>query len=125
MSVYCTPRIDGPNSVHEKNPKMFVKVKTSKILKLSRINTVLAPTVLNVVGRLALVSVLNISMCNSHSNKFDTKFILDVLLFLQGAPEGIIERCNYMRVGSKKQPLTPKTKQQILDLVKTYGTGLY
>lgn len=33
MSVYCTPRIDGPNSVHEKNPKMFVKVKTSKILK--------------------------------------------------------------------------------------------
>ena len=28
MSVYCTPRIDGPNSVHEKNPKMFVKVKT-------------------------------------------------------------------------------------------------
>lgn len=45
--------------------------------------------------------------------------------FLQGAPEGIIERCNYIRVGSKKQPLTPKTKQQILDLVKTYGTGLY
>ena len=30
MSVYCSPRIDGPNSVHEKNPKMFVKVKRSE-----------------------------------------------------------------------------------------------
>lgn len=66
MSVYCTPRIDGPNSVHDKNPKMFVK----------------------------------------------------------GAPEGIIERCSFIRVGSKTQPLTPKTKQQILDLVKSYGTGV-
>ena len=62
MSVYCTPRIDGPNSVHEKNPKMFVKVKTSKVLKLSRINTVLAQTVLSVVGRHTLVSVLSIRL---------------------------------------------------------------
>ena len=29
-----------------------------------------------------------------------------------------------MRVGKKKQPLTPKTKQQILELVKQYGTGV-
>lgn len=65
MSVYCTPRVDGPNSVHDKNPKMFVK----------------------------------------------------------GAPESIIDRCSFIRVGDKKQPLTPKTKQQILDLVKSYGTG--
>ena len=44
---------------------------------------------------------------------------------LQGAPESIIDRCNFIRVGSKKQPLTPKIKQQILELVKQYGTGVY
>ena len=44
---------------------------------------------------------------------------------LQGAPESIIDRCNSIRVGSKKQPLTPKIKQQILELVKQYGTGVY
>ena len=30
-----------------------------------------------------------------------------------------------MRVGKNRQPLTPKTKKQILDLVKQYGTGWY
>ena len=58
MSVYCTPRIDGPNSVHEKNPKMFVKVKASKILKLSRISIVRDQAMLSVVGRHTLVPVV-------------------------------------------------------------------
>ena len=36
-----------------------------------------------------------------------------------------MDRCSYIRVGNKKHPLTPRIKQQILDLVKTYGTGLF
>lgn len=31
MSVYCTPRLDGPNSLHDKEAKMFVKVWTSDV----------------------------------------------------------------------------------------------
>lgn len=65
MSVYCIPNVDGPNSVHEQGPKMFVK----------------------------------------------------------GAPEGVLERCTSIRIGKKKTPMTPKLKQQILDLVRGYGTG--
>lgn len=65
MSVYCTPIADGPNSVHDNKPKMFVK----------------------------------------------------------GAPESIIERCNSMRVGKSTLPLIGKTKKQIMELVKQYGTG--
>ncbi|XP_015754893.1 PREDICTED: calcium-transporting ATPase sarcoplasmic/endoplasmic reticulum type-like [Acropora digitifera] len=65
MSVYCTPIADGPNSVHDNKPKMFVK----------------------------------------------------------GAPESIIERCNFMRVGKSTLPLIAKTKKQIMELVKQYGTG--
>lgn len=65
MSVYCNPIADGPNSVHDNKPKMFVK----------------------------------------------------------GAPESIIERCNFMRVGKSTLPLIAKTKKQIMELVKQYGTG--
>lgn len=42
----------------------------------------------------------------------------------QGAPEGILDRCNFVRVnGTDRQPLTPEIKQQILEVVKRYGTG--
>ena len=42
----------------------------------------------------------------------------------QGAPEGILDRCSFVRVnGKEKTPLTPEIKAQILQLVKKYGTG--
>ena len=45
-------------------------------------------------------------------------------LLLQGAPEGILERCKYVRVdGTQKVDLTPEIKEEILDLVRKYGTG--
>lgn len=68
-----------------------------------------------------MCSVIRVYTCNSHDL---VQSLLLTFFIQQGAPEGIIERCNFIRVGSKKQPLTPKTKQQILELVKTYGTGL-
>ena len=43
---------------------------------------------------------------------------------LQGAPEGILERCKYVRVnGDRRVDLTPEIKEEILDLVRKYGTG--
>lgn len=45
-------------------------------------------------------------------------------MFVKGAPEGILERCSYVRLnGSDKVDLTPSIKGQILELVKKYGTG--
>ena len=47
---------------------------------------------------------------------------LDVLP-LQGAPEGVLDRCAYVRVGSQKVPMTPAVKKEILKHCAWYGTG--
>lgn len=44
-------------------------------------------------------------------------------MFVKGAPEGVIERCNYIRYGTSKVPLTPRLKEQILSVIKEWGTG--
>ncbi len=44
----------------------------------------------------------------------------------QGAPESILDRCNFVRVnGGLKEVLTPEMKEQILTLVRKYGTGMF
>lgn len=46
------------------------------------------------------------------------------VMFVKGAPEGILDRCNFVRAnGTERHPLTPEIKQQILEVVKRYGTG--
>lgn len=42
---------------------------------------------------------------------------------LQGAPEGVLDRCSYIRVGSTKVPMSPTVRQKILEMTKQYGTG--
>lgn len=44
-------------------------------------------------------------------------------MFLKGAPEGVIDRCTHIRVGSNKVPLTPGIKEKILSVIREYGTG--
>ncbi|XP_076815494.1 sarcoplasmic/endoplasmic reticulum calcium ATPase 1-like isoform X1 [Clavelina lepadiformis] len=44
-------------------------------------------------------------------------------MFVKGAPEGILERCSYVRIGKQRVPLTPEIKRDIMQLVKEYGTG--
>jgi Ca2+ transporting ATPase len=44
-------------------------------------------------------------------------------MFVKGAPEGVIDRCTHIRVGTQKLPMTPQIKQEILKLVHQYGTG--
>lgn len=44
-------------------------------------------------------------------------------VFVKGAPEGVIDRCTHIRVGSNKVPLTPGIKEKILSVIREYGTG--
>merc|ERR1711962_1987266 len=59
-------------------------------------------------------------MCSPNSqNRGDT----GSKMFCKGAPEGIVDRCNFVRVGQEKLPLTPEVKTQIMKLIGEYGTG--
>ncbi|MEQ2158263.1 Sarcoplasmic/endoplasmic reticulum calcium ATPase 2, partial [Goodea atripinnis] len=40
-----------------------------------------------------------------------------------GAPEGVIDRCTHIRVGSNKVPMTPGIKEKIMSVIREYGTG--
>lgn len=44
-------------------------------------------------------------------------------IFVKGAPEGVLDRCTHVRVGTQKVPITSYYKSKILDLTKQYGTG--
>lgn len=41
----------------------------------------------------------------------------------QGAPESVIERCQYLRVGTTKVPLTPVLRDQLMAKIRDWGTG--
>lgn len=41
----------------------------------------------------------------------------------QGAPEGVIDRCAYVRVGATRVPLTGIVKDKIMATIKEWGTG--
>jgi Ca2+ transporting ATPase len=43
--------------------------------------------------------------------------------FVKGAPEGVLDRCTFVRVGANKVPMTPALKAEIMKHVKFYGTG--
>uniref|UniRef100_A0A8C5R3S5 Calcium-transporting ATPase n=1 Tax=Leptobrachium leishanense TaxID=445787 RepID=A0A8C5R3S5_9ANUR len=44
-------------------------------------------------------------------------------MFVKGAPEGVIDRCNYVRVGTTRVPFTAGIKEKILAIIKEWGTG--
>ncbi|XP_006183119.1 LOW QUALITY PROTEIN: sarcoplasmic/endoplasmic reticulum calcium ATPase 1 [Camelus ferus] len=44
-------------------------------------------------------------------------------MFVKGAPEGVIDRCNYARVGTTRVPMTGPVKEKILSVIKEWGTG--
>ncbi|KAJ8414183.1 hypothetical protein AAFF_G00050530 [Aldrovandia affinis] len=44
-------------------------------------------------------------------------------MFVKGAPEGVIDRCTYVRVGTTRVPLTTPVKDKILSVIKEWGTG--
>ncbi|KAM7381687.1 hypothetical protein PAMA_012500 [Pampus argenteus] len=44
-------------------------------------------------------------------------------MFVKGAPEGVIDRCTYVRVGTTRVPLTSSIKDKIMTVIKDWGTG--
>jgi P-type Ca2+ transporter type 2A len=44
-------------------------------------------------------------------------------MFVKGAPEGVLDRCSFVRVGSKRVPMTAALKQEIMRRCSEYGTG--
>ncbi|XP_060794752.1 ATPase sarcoplasmic/endoplasmic reticulum Ca2+ transporting 1, like isoform X1 [Neoarius graeffei] len=44
-------------------------------------------------------------------------------MFVKGAPEGVIDRCTYVRVGSGRVPLSGPIKDKIMTIIKEWGTG--
>uniref|UniRef100_A0A8C9XIB9 Calcium-transporting ATPase n=1 Tax=Sander lucioperca TaxID=283035 RepID=A0A8C9XIB9_SANLU len=44
-------------------------------------------------------------------------------MFVKGAPESVIERCQYLRVGTGKVALTPALRDQLLSKIRDWGTG--
>ncbi|CAJ0934190.1 unnamed protein product [Ranitomeya imitator] len=44
-------------------------------------------------------------------------------MFVKGAPEGVIDRCNYVRVGTTRVPFTSAIKEKIMAVIKEWGTG--
>ncbi|XP_037604178.1 sarcoplasmic/endoplasmic reticulum calcium ATPase 1 isoform X1 [Sebastes umbrosus] len=44
-------------------------------------------------------------------------------MFIKGAPESVIERCQYLRVGTGKVTLTPALRDQLLSKIREWGTG--
>ncbi|KAI4814286.1 hypothetical protein KUCAC02_003487, partial [Chaenocephalus aceratus] len=44
-------------------------------------------------------------------------------MFIKGAPESVIERCQYLRVGTGKVPLTDALRDQLLSKIRDWGTG--
>ncbi|XP_067930205.1 calcium-transporting ATPase sarcoplasmic/endoplasmic reticulum type-like isoform X3 [Watersipora subatra] len=44
-------------------------------------------------------------------------------MYCKGAPEGVLDRCSYVRCGTQKVPMTAVLKQEIMKRIKAYGTG--
>merc|ERR1711910_120584 len=44
-------------------------------------------------------------------------------MFVKGAPEGVLDRCTYIRIGSEEMPMTEKLRTKIMERAIEYGTG--
>jgi len=44
-------------------------------------------------------------------------------MFVKGAPEGVLDRCTYVRIGTEKVPMTEKIREKIMARAVEYGTG--
>uniref|UniRef100_A0AAY5LC24 Calcium-transporting ATPase n=1 Tax=Esox lucius TaxID=8010 RepID=A0AAY5LC24_ESOLU len=44
-------------------------------------------------------------------------------MFVKGAPESVMERCQYLRVGTGKVPLTLPLREQLTATIRDWGTG--
>ncbi|XP_025905951.1 sarcoplasmic/endoplasmic reticulum calcium ATPase 3 isoform X2 [Nothoprocta perdicaria] len=45
-------------------------------------------------------------------------------MFVKGAPESVIERCSYVRVGTARVPLAASVREKIMSRVRDWGMGM-
>ncbi|NWX85980.1 AT2A3 ATPase, partial [Nothoprocta pentlandii] len=45
-------------------------------------------------------------------------------MFVKGAPESVIERCSYVRVGTTRVPLAASVREKIMSRVRDWGMGM-
>merc|ERR1711923_415636 len=63
------------------------------------------------------------SMSSYCSPKKPTRLGNGPKMFVKGAPEGVLDRCAYVRIGTEKVPMTPKMRDRIMAKAIEYGTG--
>jgi len=63
------------------------------------------------------------SMSSYCSPKTPTRLGTGPKMFVKGAPEGVLSRSAYIRVGSEKIPMTDALRQKIMSRAIEYGTG--
>ncbi|XP_065054226.1 sarcoplasmic/endoplasmic reticulum calcium ATPase 1-like [Rhopilema esculentum] len=44
-------------------------------------------------------------------------------MFVKGAPEGILDRCSYVRIGKDRKEMTDELRSKIIEQIGLYGTG--
>lgn len=44
-------------------------------------------------------------------------------MFVKGAPEGVLDRCTFVRIGDRRVPMTDTIRNKILETTRHYGTG--
>uniref|UniRef100_A0A8C1L0C8 Calcium-transporting ATPase n=1 Tax=Cyprinus carpio TaxID=7962 RepID=A0A8C1L0C8_CYPCA len=44
-------------------------------------------------------------------------------MFIKGAPEGVIDRCQFVRVGKDRVPLTMAVKEELMSTIRDWGAG--
>merc|ERR1712213_132662 len=63
------------------------------------------------------------SMSTYCTPKKPTRLGTGAKIFVKGAPEGVLDRCTYVRIGTEKVPMTPKMKDKVMAKAIEYGTG--
>ncbi|XP_051974113.1 sarcoplasmic/endoplasmic reticulum calcium ATPase 1-like [Xyrauchen texanus] len=55
--------------------------------------------------------------CTPNASKSQSK------MFVKGAPEGVIDRCQFVRIGKDRIPLTIAVKDELMSTIRDWGTG--
>merc|ERR1712223_41109 len=63
------------------------------------------------------------SMSSYCTPKKPTRLGNGAKIFVKGAPEGVLDRCTFVRIGTEKVPMTPEMKATIMSTAIAYGTG--
>merc|ERR1712241_583065 len=63
------------------------------------------------------------SMSSYCTPKKPTRLGNGAKIFVKGAPEGVLDRCTFVRIGTEKVPMTPEMKETIMSTAVAYGTG--